>query len=110
VDANPAVNTVRARSTRAGAPSITTVLVQVNAVAYVATYACPVIAATAGGLGREAGAVSEAAGCLDIDARVGAGFKGVVGTSGHRESGGGGAEERDGAEEGAGEEHGCRWL
>lgn len=85
-------------------------LVQVDAVAHAAEelnfLADPVVAAVASGQGNEIGAITALTGCLDIDGRVGAGFQGVVGSSGHRKSGGGAAEERDGAEEGAGDEHG----
>lgn len=84
-------------------------LVEVNAVAHAAAHADPIVATFASGLGNEAAAVSEGAGGIDVDGVGGAGFQGVVGLGGHREGGGGGAEERDGAEEGAGDEHDCGW-
>lgn len=84
-------------------------LVEVNAVAHAAAHADPIVATFASGLGNEAAAVSEGAGCISVDGVGDAGFQGVVGLGGHREGGSGGAEERDGAEEGAGDEHGCGW-
>jgi len=88
------------------------VLVQVDAVAHAVEElnfpADPIVAAVASGQGKEIGAITALTGCLDIYGRVGAGFQGVIGSSssGHRKSSGGAAEERDGAEEGAGDEHG----